>query len=502
MSDNKNYFNEILEFMGKIKDLRSALALLMWDQETYIPKGAHTSRANQITTLESLIHSQLISKEAKNLFDVVEKCKLNCSISEQQHLKLFSEELERAFKIPSKFIKELSIVKSEALDKWKQARSESNYSIFKNIFAKLIEMKIQEAEFIGFKENPYDAFLNLYEPGSSVRMIDPLFNELKIETIQLLKSVKNQHENITYNFLYKYYSADGQSKMSRFIAESIGFNYINGRFDFSVHPITLALDPKDVRLTTKINVKDLRLCLFSTIHETGHGIYEQGIDSSLYRTFAAEAASIGIHESQSLIWENMICKTLEFSEWVLPHLKRFFPDNLKHVSHFDFYKAINKIQPSLIRSQSDELTYNLHIILRYELENALLNNKLSVSDLQEAWNEKMRDYLGLIPESPLYGCLQDIHWAFGDVGYFPSYTLGKLYAATMWKYLRKDLKNIFKDISDGNFISIKEWLADKVHRHGKMLTADDIIRRISGEPLSASDFIDYITKKCDRIIEN
>ncbi|MFP4529548.1 MAG: carboxypeptidase M32, partial [Candidatus Kapaibacterium sp.] len=414
-------YQEVLDVMNQIRDLESVSAVLGWDLETHMPDGAHEHRGDMISAIDTFAHRILTSAKTRDLADKVRtNCSQCCRVEEKMY-DLFLEEFDRAAKIPDRLVMEVSRVRTTAQNSWKSALKKSNFKIFESDLEKLLDLKIEVAECLGYDNDRYDAMLNIYEPGLTVDYLDSIFDELRSATSELIERVKASDRKIDQGFFLMKYSQNKQSKIARQISRRIGFNYAYGRMDFSVHPFTTAFSPKDVRFTTRIKEHNLGYCFFSTIHEAGHAIYEQGIDYSLYRTFAAQASSYGIHESQSLIWENNIARSVEFWEWALPVLNLEFPHNLQNVTPGMAFRAVNKIRPSLIRTESDELTYNMHIILRYEIERDLMNKRIRVADIPEIWREKMLEYLGSEVSEDAKGALQDIHWAFGGIGYFPTY---------------------------------------------------------------------------------
>ncbi len=486
---------KVLEKMMIIQDLKSASTVLAWDQETYMPKGSFESRANQIATLESLAHREIISKDSKILAERIRNCNYEQDETEKALCGLFTEEHDRAVKLPVKFIAELSNAKTIALEKWKNAFREANFDTFRPELKKIVGLKIREADYLGYENDRYDALIGQHEPGVTSSELSGIFSDLKDFTLDLLGKINKSGKEIDNSFLFKSYAESKQLKFARFLSEKMAFNYYHGRLDLSAHPFMAAFSTKDVRITTRVKERDLRESIFSSIHETGHGLYNQGMDVSLNRTFAFEGASFGMHEAQALLWENIISKTREFWIWALPHLKRLFPRHLENVDKDIFYMAINKIEPNVIRTNSDHLTYNLHIIIRYEIESALINNRLRVDDIPDVWHEKMRKYLGIVPANDTEGCLQDIHWAFGGFGYFLTYTLGNLYAAMLWNKIRKDLPDWKKYISSGNFTEIRKWLQDKIHIFGRLRKPAELIYQATGKSYCPDDFKSLLSEK-------
>lgn len=493
--DKTPLIEDLLELMNIVKDLQAVSALLGWDQETYMPKGGFISKADQISTLDTLAHQYLSSEKAKILAAKIRDYDKEMPFVEKALCNQFLREHDRAVKLPERLVADISLSQSIALENWKKAKSDSNFKEFEPHLKRLIGLTIEQAECLGYEENPYDALLDFYEPDLKSSQLVQIFNKIKDETIPLLKSIRNHDSNIENGFLFQHFPSEKQIELSRYITKKMSFDYEHGRMDISVHPFTTSFSPMDVRITIRTNENDLRPGLFGTIHETGHALYEQGIDAALYRTFLSDGASYGIHESQSLIWENYIARSKEFCIWLIPHLQKFFPDNFHNVLPEELYRAFNKVEPSFIRTESDELTYNMHIILRYEIEHALINKAITVHEVPEYWNNKMETYLGIIPPDDSKGCLQDIHWAGGSFAYFPTYTLGKLYAATIWRTMQNEMPDLKQNIAEGHFHPIRAWLKEKIHKWGKSQAPTEIIQRISGKELNSEDFLEYINEK-------
>jgi carboxypeptidase Taq len=404
-----------------------------------------------------------------------------------------------ALKLPEEHVREFARAQSLAQHAWKQARTESNFSIFRDSLQHLIELKRREAEYHGYAENPYDALIDHYEPGMTVAQLRPVFERLLAGTRRLLDRVAGSTAGVNDEVLFTQFDPEKQLRFAREIVAQLGFDFNTGRVDLSAHPFCTSFAPSDVRLTTRIFSDDLRSCLFGLIHEAGHGMYEQGFDSRFARTPLAAGTSMGIHESQSLFWENMIGRSEPFWAWAFPQLRDIFPDRLGSMNATEFFRAINVVKPSFIRIEADELTYNLHIIIRFEIEEALINGRMEVDDIPSVWNSKMEQYLGIVPHNDAEGCLQDIHWSFGGFGYFPSYTLGKLYAAMFYRQMQSDIPGIEDQMARGEFGAILGWLREKIHRWGRAKRSSELVMEICGEPLTEKAFMEYMELKIERV---
>lgn len=496
-----NNFERYLEKTRTLVDINAASAVLNWDQETYMPDGAALGRAEQIATLSALVHQMSVSNDYRDLLDALKREAENNGLDdwEKAAIRESAKEQEMAMKVPEEHVREIARAQSLAQHAWKQARAESKFSLFADSLAHLVDLKRKEADYFGYAENPYDALIDLFEPQMTVSQLRPVFNRLQEGTTTLLRRISESDRTVDDSILFTDFDQGKQLEFSREIIGKLGFDFTTGRVDLSAHPFCTSFAPSDVRLTTRIFNNDLRSCLFGLIHEAGHGMYEQGIDPRFARTPLAAGTSMGIHESQSLFWENMIARSEPFWYWAFPQLQSTFPERLGGLTPTDFFRVINVVKPSFIRIEADELTYNLHIIIRFEIEEALINGRLAIADIPEVWNSKMQEYLGITPHNDAEGCLQDIHWSFGGFGYFPSYTLGKLYAAMFYRQMKKDMPNLEEQIANGEFASILGWLREKIHRWGKSKNSSELVMDICGEPLSEQAFLDYMTAKSERV---
>ncbi len=504
--DVRTAYQETLQLMRNVSDLRSAIALLSWDQETYMPTGAAEARAEQIATLSVMAHALLTNNRAKQLAEYFETTLpiQNDGLSEFERrvARVFVREVQQATVLPEDFVRRKARATTLAQEHWKQARQQSSFAYFKEDLTVLVELAREEASHRGYKYHPYDALLDLYEPGMTVQELDPLFTQLATSTRELLDIVASSAKKPDRRILEMYFPAETQLQAAREIVEAMGFDFSAGRIDLSEHPFCTSLATTDVRLTTRINDYDIRSCLFGLIHEAGHGLYEQGMRAELNGTFAREGASMGIHESQSLFWETIIARSEEFWHWALPVLRRYFPSQFGEVTPRQMYAAINAVKPSLVRIEADEITYNMHIILRYEIEKQLLEGRLSVDEIPGYWNDRFHQLLDLEVPNDALGCLQDIHWSFGGFGYFPSYTLGKLYAAMFRRALLDTIPETPQLVRNGNFEPIHLWLKRNIHQWGRTLNPSELVATVTGSTLNVDDFIEYARQKVQRIYDN
>lgn len=356
----------------------------------------------------------------------------------------------------------------------------------------------QFVELWGFDGHPYNTLLDLYEPNLTVDTLDKVFGELRERAVPLAAKIADQPQP-KHDFLFQHYDKAKQRELSEFILKEMGYRFDAGRLDESAHPFATGLNLGDVRITTKFTPRDITFALFSSIHEGGHALYEQNISSSLKGTLLCTGTSMAIHESQSRFWENKVGRSYSFWKRYYPDLQRFFPEQLGHVSLEEFYKGINVVQPSLIRIEADELTYNLHIMIRYELEKALIGGELKVEDLPEAWNAKYQEALGLVPQHDAEGVLQDVHWSGGSFGYFPSYSLGNMYAAQFMHYMKKDIPDYEAHVEHGRLNVLKDWLTEKIYQHGKLYTPTELVLQVTGETLNPAYLMNYLEQKYQEI---
>lgn len=479
--------------MSELWDIRAAISLMMWDQEVMMPSGGHGFRAKQTATLNGLLHEKFIAEAGP----IIEDCasKINELAPEgQRNVQMLVRELSERQKVPADFIREMSRVAGESFSNWRKAKIESDFSIFQDSLSTIVDMKRQEAEYLGYEENPYDALMRTYEWSAKASEISTLFEGFKGSLGELLDEIKAQPQ-IDNSFLKAEISQEKQMAFGHHLLESIGYDFNHGRQDLAAHPFMIAMNPQDVRVTTSVIPNDLEMMMYSTLHEGGHALYERGIPAAAYGMPGADSCSLSIHESQSRLWENNVSRGLPFLSYHFPELRKLFPNQLQGKSEMDVFRAFNRVEPSLIRIAADELTYHFHIILRFELENDLVNRRLEVADLPAAWNEKVKKYLGLEVPNDAQGALQDIHWSHGNIGYFPTYSLGSFYAAQFYHAASEHIGNLEAEFRKGNFIILKDWLNENIHQWGKQFDAKELCERVTGEPLNVDYFVKYARKK-------
>ncbi|SHK49696.1 carboxypeptidase Taq [Clostridium cavendishii DSM 21758] len=496
----KEKLSELKDYIKNIDHVEQAVALVYWDMRTTAPKKALEQRGELLAYLSAEAYKLKTSDAAKELIEYFGPLMGKLDLVDKAMVEKFKKNYDEVKKIPQDRFREFMLATAKSEVAWEEAKEKSDYEIFKPHLKKIIDFKKEFIEYKGYNENKYDALLDDFEEGITVSKLDNVFSELRDAIVDLLDRIKASDIKINTEFMKDNYSKKEQDKFGRFVLGIMGYDFEAGRLDESVHPFTLNIGNKDVRLTTHYYENDLKSALFSTIHEGGHGIYEQNIPDELLGTGLAAGASMGIHESQSRFYENILGRSTDFWTYLYPYAQDSFP-GLKNIRFNDFYKAINFVEPSLIRTEADELTYSLHIIIRYEIEKDLINDKITVDDLPKVWAEKYKEYLGVEPSSDSEGVLQDMHWSDGSFGYFPSYALGNLYGAQMLNKLKSDVPNIYEELQKGNMKPIYEWLKDNVHRYGAIYKPAELIYKVTGEELTAKYFIDYLREKYSRIYE-
>ncbi len=484
----------IREHLATIHDLQAAAAVLEWDLETYMPPGGAEARIAQIATLRRLAHEAFTSAQTAALLDEASGAADNDSLASDL-LRVVRRDYDRERRLPTALVAALARASAEARLVWKDAREARRYALFQPHLAEVVRLSREKAEALGAAgAPPYDALLDAYEPGATTAQLAPLFHALRQALVPLLAAIAEKPPARTA-CLRGVWPFQEQWSFGLKVAQDFGYDLTRGRQDASAHPFTTSFSPGDVRITTRVDEAFFPTAFFGTLHETGHALYEQGFAPELRRTPLAEASSLGMHESQSRLWENLIGRSRPFWEHYFPHLQRQFGAALGGVSAEAWYEAVNAVAPSLIRVEADEVTYNLHVCLRFELEAALVSGELPPADLPGAWNEKMRAYLGLTPADDAEGVLQDIHWSLGLFGYFPTYTLGNLLSVQLFEAARAELGAAWERLPFGEYGELLGWLRRNVHVYGRRLDTDALVRRATGEPLRAEPWLHYIRQK-------
>lgn len=489
-------YNDYVKHTQKIADVNNAIAVLHWDKEVYLPENSAKFRTQQLATLEGISYN--LGTQDDYGYLLYRLSEQNLTLSQMKNVLLSLKEYKKAILFDEDFIKLRSYVISAAFHAWKKAKTDGNWNDYYPALQKLVDIKIEEAEKIGFEEHPYDALLDLYEPNATTSKLNVIFNDLKAKLLPILKKIQ-EAEQVDDSFLFQFFNQDKQWDFGIDILKKMGYDFDCGRQDLSTHPFTTSFSPEDVRVTTRIDENNFAYMLWSTIHEGGHALYEQGLPSDSYGLPGGSYISLGIHESQSRLWENNIGRSLPYWKYHYQNLVKLFPEQLKDVSLERFYKGINKVAPNYIRTEADELHYHFHVLIRFEIERDLIAGKIKAKDLRDIWNAKYQDYLGLTPRNDKEGILQDIHWAHGSFGYFPTYSLGSFYAAQFHNQAEIDLEDLPKQLELGDSSNLLLWLRENIHKHGHLFEANEICARLTSEELDVNYFIAYVKKKYSQI---
>jgi carboxypeptidase Taq len=490
-------YQELIQHIKDAHLLQSCAHVLGWDERTYMPRQGAAYRADQMALLARMAHEILTAPRLGRLIADVEGSEL---VKDKESVPAVNvrearRSYDRAVKLPKALVEELARVTSQAQGIWQEARQANDFAAFLPWLEKIIALKRREADAVGFKDNPYDALLDEYEPGATSAEIAKVFAALREELTPLVAAIQASGRKPKRTLLEREYPVDRQQVFGQEAAAAIGFDFEAGRLDTTTHPFCSGIGPGDCRITTRYNPRHFNESFFGILHEAGHGLYEQGLDPEHAGTPMGSPVSLGIHESQSRLWENQVGRGRPFWEHFFPRARKTFPEALRRVSLDDFLFAINDVRPSFIRVEADEATYNMHIILRFELEQALIGGDLKPADAPAAWNDRFRKSFQITPPTDAQGCLQDIHWSMGGLGYFPTYTLGNLYAAQFMDKARRDLGDLDGDFRRGEFGRLKGWLNEKVHRPGQRWRAPELCRKVTGKPLSHKPLLGYLRSK-------
>ncbi|HMJ40168.1 MAG TPA: carboxypeptidase M32 [Verrucomicrobiae bacterium] len=483
--------------LAEVTDLSRAAAVLEWDQETYMPPGGVGVRSDQLSTLQRLSHARFTAEDVGRLLSELEGETAGHPYDsyEASLVRVTRRDYDQESKLPSELVSEVARASSAARPVWEKARREADFKIFAPALEKNVELNRQIADALGYQDRPYDALIDRTEPGMTTDQLESIFAELKRAIVPLVADIARHADSVDDRVLYRGFEPALQVKYALDLVTRLGYDLKRGRQDISTHPFSTSFGPGDVRITTRVSRDFFNECLFGSIHESGHALYNQGIGDDIDRTPLWGGASPGVHESQSRLWENLVGRSRPFWKHFFPSLRSAFPEQLHDISDEAFFRAVNKSYASLIRVEADEVTYNLHILMRFELENELLEGKLKVRDLPEAWNDRVKSYLGITVPNDREGVLQDIHWSYVSFGIFPGYTLGNLIGAQLMEKIRADLPDLDAQFEAGQFAALLGWLRKNVHRHGRKFTPDELLERATGRPLTAAPWIAYVQNK-------
>ncbi len=495
-NDFRILYTQFTDTAQRAADLNFASAVLGWDQEVYMPAKGADARGRQLATLTTEAHKILTSEDYGRLLAALVTAAATSEATEDMlaNIRLSTLDYEKNKKLPAAFIEELSLLTSQGFNAWVDARGKNDFSVFAPHLEKMVALKRRQAALYGYTTHPYDALLNEYERGANIAMLEPVFELIRKELPLILKKIKGS-EQVSDACFKTNFPKENQWDFSIKVLQQMGFDFEAGRQDYSEHPFTTSFSSSDVRITTRVDEHNFASLLWSSIHEGGHGLYEQGLPESQYGLPLGEAASLGIHESQSRLWENCIGRSKEFWHYFYPILQQHFPDSLGNLPEHEFYKACNRIAPSLIRTEADEVTYHFHVLIRYELEKALIEGSLEVKDLRNAWNAAYTKYLGIAPPDDKTGVLQDVHWSHGMFGYFPTYTLGSFYAVQFFEKAKAEIEAFDEHTKSGTFAPLLDWLRTNIHRHGRKYTSEELCTRVTGGGLDPQLFLNYVNRK-------
>ena len=497
--DSNDLYQAYCRRMQKIADIKFSSAVLQWDQETYMPLKGAQFRGQQLATLSEFSHELFTSEETNGLLlDLLGRQDL--SDAQRRNVELSFEDYTKQKKLPTEFVRKLVETINHSFHSWIDARKQNSFSRFEPDLAKLVELKKQEANYLEFKAHPYDALLNDYEKGASVAMIDSVFENLVPDLNAILQKIIAARP-VDNSFLRGHFPKQEQWDFGMQLLKDLHFDFEAGRQDISEHPFTTSFSSQDVRITTRIDEKDFANMTWSCIHELGHALYEQGLPVDQYGLPLGEACSYSIHESQSRLWENQVGRSLAFWKYYYPQLQKKFPEQFGKIQPGQFYAGINKVEPSLIRTEADEATYHFHVFVRYQLEKKLIEGSIRVRDIPGFWNEQYKKNLGIVVPDDLRGCLQDVHWSHGSFGYFPTYSLGSFYAAQFFNKAKQQIPQLTREIENGRFDSLLNWLRDNIHGLGRFYTSEQLCSKVCGEGLNIQYFIEYMLDKYRNIYQ-
>lgn len=489
-------FEQLIELAAELEDLRNIEAVLGWDQSVYMPPGGAEERGMQSATLGRIMHEKLTSDEVGQLIADLEAevGDLNAETDEARMVKVAKRNYEKQTKVPLPLLIESIKATTMGHEAWVKAREQSDFSIFQPHLEKIVDLRKQYADLFKPYDHIYDPLLDDFEPGMKTIEVQEIFNELRPQQVALIQAIaeKQPPDN---SFIKQDYDEEKQELFGRYVITRFGYDWNRGRLDVTAHPFTTSFGHGDVRITTRYLKDDGGSALFSTMHEAGHAMYGQGVDKKYNRHPLNGSSSLAIHESQSRLWENLVGRSKEFWSFFYPSLQMLFPEHLGNVSQQDFYRGINKIEPSLIRVEADEATYNLHVMLRLEIEIGLMEGTIEVKDLPEIWNAKMEEYLGVTPSNDAEGVLQDVHWSGGMIGYFPTYALGNLASVQLWDKMLEEHPNIPDEIAQGKFDTILGWMREKVHRFGSKFEPQEIMLKATGSKITPEPYMRYLQTK-------
>jgi len=482
------------EILGEVSDLNRAISVLGWDQQVNMPPGGAEARGQQLATLGKIAQEKFTADEVGILLEDLMKEFFDPETDDGAMIRVAARTYDKAKRVPPEFVAEQAVAATQGVEAWVAAKHKSDFSIFRPYLEKNVELVKKYVSFFPPAAHPYDVLLDDFEPGLPTAEVLEIFGNLRPKQVALIKAI-SEAKQVKSDFLKKSFNEKKVWDFGEKIITKFGYDFKRGRQDKAPHPFETTFSVDDVRITNRFEKNAPLATLFSAMHECGHALYELGVNPAYERTPLASGTSLAIHESQSRMWENLVGRSLPFWEHFYPDLKKTFPSQLDGVSAKTFYKAINQVEPSFIRVNADEATYNLHIMLRLEIEISMVDGSIEVKDLPEIWNAKMRDYLGVTPPNDAQGVLQDIHWSYGSIGYFSTYALGNIVSAQLWEKINKDIKNLDEQTRKGEFAELREWLRVNIHQYGHKYDPRDLVRKITGHDIDSAAYVRYLMKK-------
>ncbi len=499
---SQDAYNNLIKQVKEIGVLESCAAVIGWDERTYMPRAGAEHRAAQLSLLAGMCHEKFTDPKVGDLLSEVEGTDLvKDPVSvEAVNVRELRRIYDKETKLPKDLVEEISKVTTLAQGEWVTARKNSDFKSFQPWLQKVLDLMIRRAEAYGYEGEPYNALLDDYEPGATVADVSDVFKNLRVDLVELMGKIKDAPKKPDVSIVERTYNVEKQKIFGEMVAQAMGFDFNAGRLDITTHPFCSGMGTGDTRITTRYNPHRLNDALFGIMHEAGHGLYEMGLEKKEhFGTPMGESVSLGIHESQSRMWENQVGRSKSFWKYFFPQAQRIFRDSLGDVTLDDFYAAVNNVAPTFIRVEADEATYNLHILLRFELERAMLTGDLKVADVAGEWNKRFKEYLGVEVDKDANGCLQDVHWSAGLMGYFPTYTLGNLFSAQFFAQAATDIDDLSGQFERGDYSGLLGWLRQNIHRHGCRYRATDLAKEVTGKPLSHKPLVDYMNKKYGEI---
>lgn len=492
--------SQLKEILGEVSDLNHAASVLGWDQQVNMPPMGAEARGQQLATLGKIAQEKFTADEVGKLLEDLEKEYADVETDDGAMIRVAKRNYDKAKVVPSSFVAEQAKTASKAIEAWVEAKAKSDFSIFLPHLEKNVELVKKYISFFPPADHPYDVLLDDYEPGMKTSEVKEIFGNLRPKQVELLKKI-SQAKQVNDKFLHKKYNEEKVWAFSEKIVSKFGYDFNRGRQDKAPHPFETTFSVNDVRITNRFETDNPLATLFSAMHECGHALYEMGVNPAYERTPLENGTSLAVHESQSRMWENLVGRSLPFWQYFYADLKKIFSSQLDGVNVKQFYKAVNKVEPSFIRVNADEATYNMHIMLRLELEIGMVDGSIKIKDLPEIWNTKMREYLGITPPDDKHGVLQDIHWSYGSIGYFSTYALGNIVSAQLWEKINKDIYNLEEQIRKGQFEQLREWLREKIHVYGHKYDPQDIVQKVTGSKIDSAAYVRYLTKKYSEIYD-